>query len=530
MEPTTSHDAVEAVGALYRRGELEPALALATGLLTHHRFAPEQLARLQVLRASLLFTTGHVAAALRAAQWARSAPGAAADDVADADGIRLLIWEAQDCVPELRAHAADILAGTAAQTDGGLAGALTAFGWIAWKEGRVANAIGLLRAGAKRSESGPHGRRRPHPQLLLARLYIGLGEDEHAAAWIERARRHIDSAGDVEWSVAASIHDARRHCAAGRLDHATRGARDSLASALRLGAYLWVPLALATLKAVAIARGEPARTAARSPAWDPTAGGEPVRIGVGTGLCALMNARICAMRGDPKRAVTAARQIYDDPNAHKQLFIEEPAAAPDLVRLALASGEPSNAAAIVSCATQLAADNAAFDSVATSAQHARGLLDDDVALLKRAVAGHRQPFVGVAALLDLAGALLDRGECAVAQPLYQRATTALTQMGGRCATATVETQASVQARTSLRPACRKSRGDVDGPAVGWPSLSKIERTIAELVATGLSNRQVGEHTYMSRHTVDFHLRRVYRKLNVASRVQLARLVVETSTA
>jgi DNA-binding CsgD family transcriptional regulator len=61
---------------------------------------------------------------------------------------------------------------------------------------------------------------------------------------------------------------------------------------------------------------------------------------------------------------------------------------------------------------------------------------------------------------------------------------------------------------------------------GWSDLTDSERTVAELVGQGLSNRQTGRRLFMSPHTVDYHLRRVYRKLGIHSRVELARLLGE----
>jgi len=58
-------------------------------------------------------------------------------------------------------------------------------------------------------------------------------------------------------------------------------------------------------------------------------------------------------------------------------------------------------------------------------------------------------------------------------------------------------------------------------------LTETERSVAELVADGLTNRQVGEKLFVSRHTVDAHLRSVFRKLEVNSRVELARVVLTT---
>jgi DNA-binding CsgD family transcriptional regulator len=63
---------------------------------------------------------------------------------------------------------------------------------------------------------------------------------------------------------------------------------------------------------------------------------------------------------------------------------------------------------------------------------------------------------------------------------------------------------------------------------GWSSLRDSELGIAELVAAGMTNREIGERLYLSRHTVDFHLRQIFRKLGITSRVELTRLVVEQS--
>ena len=57
-------------------------------------------------------------------------------------------------------------------------------------------------------------------------------------------------------------------------------------------------------------------------------------------------------------------------------------------------------------------------------------------------------------------------------------------------------------------------------------MTDAERRVVELVAQGLTNRQVAERAFLSRHTVDFHLRQAFRKLNVSSRVELARIAIE----
>jgi len=52
-------------------------------------------------------------------------------------------------------------------------------------------------------------------------------------------------------------------------------------------------------------------------------------------------------------------------------------------------------------------------------------------------------------------------------------------------------------------------------------LTETERRIADLVALGRTNREVADALFMSPHTVDSHLRRIYRLLGVRSRTELA---------
>jgi len=59
-------------------------------------------------------------------------------------------------------------------------------------------------------------------------------------------------------------------------------------------------------------------------------------------------------------------------------------------------------------------------------------------------------------------------------------------------------------------------------------LTDSQRLIAEHVAHGLTNRQTAAALSVSPHTVDYHLRHIFRKLHIHSRVELARLVAEGS--
>jgi DNA-binding NarL/FixJ family response regulator len=57
--------------------------------------------------------------------------------------------------------------------------------------------------------------------------------------------------------------------------------------------------------------------------------------------------------------------------------------------------------------------------------------------------------------------------------------------------------------------------------VGSRPLSKREEEIALLVAEGLSNRQISQRLTLSEHTVKNYLFRVFEKIGVSTRVELA---------
>ena len=67
-------------------------------------------------------------------------------------------------------------------------------------------------------------------------------------------------------------------------------------------------------------------------------------------------------------------------------------------------------------------------------------------------------------------------------------------------------------------------------AAAAEELSAAERQVADLAAAGATNKEIAATLYMSVKTVEAHLTRVYRKLDVRSRAELASRLVPVAAS
>jgi DNA-binding CsgD family transcriptional regulator len=72
---------------------------------------------------------------------------------------------------------------------------------------------------------------------------------------------------------------------------------------------------------------------------------------------------------------------------------------------------------------------------------------------------------------------------------------------------------------------RRGRGQRQRPRIGWASLTPVERDVVRLVAEGHTNAEIAEHLFISVNTVKTHLSRVYARVDVDGRADLAAEVV-----
>jgi DNA-binding NarL/FixJ family response regulator len=70
---------------------------------------------------------------------------------------------------------------------------------------------------------------------------------------------------------------------------------------------------------------------------------------------------------------------------------------------------------------------------------------------------------------------------------------------------------------------RKKHGtEAEPESTGTVMLTEQEKRIIRLIADGLSNREMADRLCITPETVKFHIKNVYRKLNVSNRVQVLR--------
>ncbi|HEX3542542.1 MAG TPA: LuxR C-terminal-related transcriptional regulator [Acidimicrobiales bacterium] len=106
---------------------------------------------------------------------------------------------------------------------------------------------------------------------------------------------------------------------------------------------------------------------------------------------------------------------------------------------------------------------------------------------------------------------------------HERADHVQARLQGSLGSAQLAAEMEAGAKWSLAEAVgytRRRRDVRNRPTTGWASLTKGERQIARLAAMGLTNRQIADQLRLDPSTPKSHLRNVFTKLGIRSRVEL----------
>jgi DNA-binding NarL/FixJ family response regulator len=199
--------------------------------------------------------------------------------------------------------------------------------------------------------------------------------------------------------------------------------------------------------------------------------------------------------------------------------------AVELVRLLLAAGQRPDAASVTARLENGADANPSFPGLRAAALHARALLDNDPERALAAVQAYRgdpRSLVRAAAFEDVGRLLPERAKDEAVGYLDEAL---------RLQSAAGAERDAARVRRLLRDCgAQRAGGRPDPAAAHWPELTASELAVVRLVIRGATDREVAQRLYISAHTVNSHLRHVFAKLGIRSRVELARRAGERQAA
>jgi len=350
------------------------------------------------------------------------------------------------------------------------------------------------------------------PWFVACLVHLEADRLEQVAATARRGRQVALSRGSG-WAVpgydAVSAFGALR---AGSLDDAAAAAEATLSyldGIDGLGVAVWCRAFLAQID---LHRGDVDRAEAHlaiAERWMTT---ERAQLGVEQVL--LARAVAFERRGLPEQALAALRTAWEMLLAIGVLS-PLPAIAAPLARLARTAGDTALVTGVADRMTE-ATRSSVTPTVRAVAESAIAWRDVDAdRALAAATLARRSPRPALLAttLSDAAALLRERGRRTEADRVAAEAVRRWSDIGA-CADAEL-----VAARSRV---ARPGRGR---PTFGVEALTTTERRIAGLVAEGLANAEIATTLGISRRTVESHVGAAYRKLDVSSRVALARIAL-----
>lgn len=475
-----------------------------------------QALELKLVLATYYFLTRRHIETLAQADELLRVPGLPSGLRARAELARLRAQLSLGDVPGIHFTAERLLGGEESGDESALlAGALVATGMLAWDGGRAVEALLHVRAAVARSARSGAGDPCDRPDLYLAAMLTAIGEFEEARNVLSDLDDEARYRGDAVLTALTQIHAARLALATGQLELAADRARAAGAFFVKVGASYYDALISSVLVTVACAAGD---TSEARRAVGMSGAHEAADISLlGWAASVWRDVDLAEAESGPTEALAVLTPALRRPLWRRRLLLERPHGAAWWVQAALSVGDIRAAAIVVMSSEELECENAGIRSVAGTSAHARGVYRADVATIDRAAELYRHPWSRAAALED-GGTLAAKAGRTDARQRLEHARQNYAECAARQAVARVSRRVR-----DLGSSSRLSRAASAQPAV-VETLTCSERRVASAVATGMTNAEAAAELCLSRYTVDFHLRQIFRKLRISSRVELARLV------
>lgn len=504
---------IDAVNVLLATGKLTAVVSLADESLRR----PTPVAVTAALHARLvhaLLVTGRIRDGLAVAERATTVPGLEDDARDDARAAHLFALSLAEPAWARPVIVKGRLRG----------GALTAVAlWCqanqAWQAGNLERAMGLHTRAISAADQARPGVWRLLTRLTFARRLVTVGDRDEAAAVVQQAATELSTVGPTAaYASAPAIVTAESLLKAGELTHARETAEVAWRSARDMDAKLLVPAAHRVLAEVALRTGNLDGSREYVRMLQKSLGEYGVTLwSVHPGW---LDVRVTAEQYGPEQAVRLLREEYPELIRSMALAADDPSAPCWFARLGRAAADQDIVGAAVARAERLARRNRGLAHITAVVNHTRGIAENDVDALWVATK-HRDGPDRATALEDLGLALADTSRTSIddAARQFQIAKGMYGQMGA------LQDEKRVHQRLQDLPTALVSAVQATDVQADF---SETECLISSLVSDGLTNRQIATRVGLSAHTVNYHLRKIFRKLGINSRVELARIVNSTA--